>query len=128
MLPPGRTSILNTPLTAEEEAEIAPKAKPKASSRAAASDPQERKRRNQETYQQRFSGSGMKIVVTDGGPGQTPMVNVYQYLVIVERRTDVDMIPMHHFSCICFLRDVFSFTEAKAGDRTRRSSVSHQNN
>ena len=57
LLPPGRTSILNTPLTAEEEAEIAPKAKPKASSRATASDPQERKRRNQETYQQPFSGS-----------------------------------------------------------------------
>ena len=55
MLPPGRTSILNTPLTAEEEAEIAPKAKPKAAGRA--SDPQERKRRNQETYQQRFTES-----------------------------------------------------------------------
>ena len=55
MLRPGRTSILNTPLTAEEEAEIAPKAKPKASGRA--SDPQERKRRNQETYQQRYAES-----------------------------------------------------------------------
>ena len=27
----------------------------------------------------------------------------------------MDMIPMHHFSCICFLRDVFFFTEAKIG-------------
>ena len=67
MLPPGRTSILNTPLTAEEEAEIAPKAKPKAANRA--SDPQERKRRNQETYQQRYSESWEKSVAVSDHEG-----------------------------------------------------------
>ena len=45
MLPPGQVSIVDTPLTEAEIAEIAPKAKPKPSSRAP--DHQERRRRNQ---------------------------------------------------------------------------------
>ena len=48
LLPPGQVSILDTPLTEAEVAEIAPKAKPKPSSRAP--DHQDRKRRNQPRY------------------------------------------------------------------------------
>ncbi|CAE6972851.1 unnamed protein product [Symbiodinium sp. KB8] len=52
MLPPGQTSILNTPLTAEEAAEIAPKARPRPSNRAP--DPQEHRRRNQPRYSENW--------------------------------------------------------------------------
>ena len=57
MLPPGRSSILDQPVTAEEAAEVAntrAKAKPKPKSRANTPDPHERKRQNQETYTQKW--------------------------------------------------------------------------
>ena len=48
MLPPGQVSILDTPLTEAERAQIALKAKPKPASRA--HDHQDRNRRNQQRY------------------------------------------------------------------------------
>ena len=59
MLPPKQSSILDQPVTAEEAAEatqVHAKAKPKAKARTNAPDPQERSRRNQETYGQRWDG------------------------------------------------------------------------
>ena len=57
MLPAGRSSILDQPVTAGEAAEVAntrAKAKPKPKSRANTPDPHERKRQNQETYTQKW--------------------------------------------------------------------------